>query len=117
MDKANKKKGVSKSAKEMCDADLKRQIDPWSSEEIGDYDKLFDDFGLGRFPNNYREIIDSYLFKRPGIIVAERGFDKIIKRVKEKKPFIAMTGIASSGPLHLGHKMVIDLIKSFLTWP
>ncbi|MDL1957625.1 MAG: tryptophan--tRNA ligase [Candidatus Desulfofervidus auxilii] len=102
MDKTNKEKGASKA-----------RIDPWTSDEIRDYDRLFEDFGLKRFPDSYRDVIDSHIFKRPGIIVAERDFDKIIDRIKEKKPFIVMTGIASSGPLHLGHKMIIDLVKSF----
>jgi len=92
---------------------LRRQIDPWGSDEIKDYDKLFKEFGLNKFPDSYRNVINSYLFKRPGIVIAERDFDKIVEKIRENEPFIVVTGIASSGPLHLGHKVVVDIVKTF----
>lgn len=85
-------------------------IDPLGSKEIKVDEKLFKEFGLKKFKKE--EILDHYFFKR-GIIVAHRDFDKIVKRINEKKPFLQMTGIASSGHYHLGHKAIIDQFLLF----
>jgi len=82
------------------------KLNPWSSDTIKDYEKAFREFGIQKINDNLK--LNHHLFKR-NIILAHRDFDKIIKRIKEKKPFIQMTGIASSGKLHLGHKVDIDL--------
>jgi tryptophanyl-tRNA synthetase len=86
------------------------RIDPWGSAEIKDYKHVFKKFGLKEFPNKYK--LKHRFFER-GIMIAHRDFDKIFSRIKNKKPFINMTGIATSGKLHLGHKVDIDLFKFF----
>jgi len=86
------------------------KLDPWGSNTITNYEKAFEEFGVQKLSNNLK--LDHHLFKR-NIILAHRDFDKIIKRIKEKKSFIQMTGIASSGKLHLGHKIDIDLFVFF----
>lgn len=88
----------------------KQMLDPWGSLAISNYEKLFKQFGLSRMHSKLA--LDHYLFKR-NIIVAHRDFDKVYKKIKSKQPFINMTGIASSGPLHLGHKLDIDLFTLF----
>jgi tryptophanyl-tRNA synthetase len=88
------------------------KIDPWSSIEITDYEHVFEKFGLDRFPDNYKKKLKHIFFER-NIIVAHRDFDKVMARISSKKPFINMTGIASSGYLHLGHKVDIDLFIHF----
>jgi len=87
-------------------------LDPWGDVEIKNYKKLFSEFGLKQFPENWKKELNHYLFER-GVVIAHRDFDKIMERIREKKEFIVMTGIASSGKLHLGHKMIIDLVKHF----
>jgi len=87
-----------------------KEIDPWGQLKIKDYEHVFKDFGLKPLPNNL--MLDHYLFER-NVIVAHRDFDKVAKRIKAKKPFVNITGIASSGPYHLGHKVDIDLFKFF----
>lgn len=89
---------------------MEKILDPWGSLAISDYEKLFTEFGLSRMDSKLR--LNHYLFNR-NIIIAHRDFEKIFKRIKEKGPFINMTGIASSGPLHLGHKLAIDLFNLF----
>ncbi len=84
-------------------------IDPWGSFEIKNYEKLFSEFGLKPFPDKWKKEINHYLFER-GIVIAHRDFDKVMSRIRNKKQFIVMTGVASSGKMHLGHKMVIDLV-------
>ena len=88
----------------------KQMLDPWGSTEISNYEKLFKQFGLSRMHSKLK--LDHHLFRR-NVIIAHREFEKVYKRIKSKQPFINMTGIASSGPLHLGHKVDIDLFVLF----
>ncbi len=88
------------------------RIDPWGSAEIRDYAHIFKEFGLSAFPEEWRKQLKHRLFER-GIIIAHRDFGKIMQRISSKKPFINITGIASSGFLHLGHKADIDLFVFF----
>jgi tryptophanyl-tRNA synthetase len=85
-------------------------IDPWGSNKIEDYKHIFKEFGLKKF--TYNNIIDNYLFKRE-IIIAHRDFEKILDCIKNHKTFLQLTGIASSGPYHLGHKLDIDFYLVF----
>ena len=88
----------------------KINIDPWGSNEVILDDKLFKEFGLK--PIKKSDYLDHYFFER-NFIVAHRDFDKIKNAIETKKPFLQMTGIASSGPFHLGHKIDIDLFLFF----
>jgi tryptophanyl-tRNA synthetase len=88
-------------------------LNPWSSKEIK-YSRVFEEFGLKPFPEKWKKELAHYLVER--MVIAHRDFGKIMQCIKEGKPFINMTGIASSGGLHFGHKVVIDmflLFKSF----
>ena len=87
------------------------EIDPWGSKEIKIDDKLIKEFGLKRFDKN-NPPFDHYLFKRE-IIVAHRDFEIIEEHIRNNKPIIQLTGIASTGPLHLGHKVDIDVYLFF----
>ncbi|MFP4112353.1 MAG: tryptophan--tRNA ligase [Candidatus Woesearchaeota archaeon] len=88
-----------------------KEIDPWGSKEVKIDDKLIKQFGLKRFKKS--EIPSKhYLFTR-NIIIAHRDFEIIKKHINDKKDFIQLTGIASSGPLHLGHKVDIDAFLLF----
>jgi len=83
------------------------KIDPWSSEVISDYEHLYTEFGLQKFPEEWKKELKHYFFER-NIIIAHRDFEKIMSCIKQKKPFINITGIATSGKLHLGHKIDIE---------
>lgn len=86
------------------------QIDAWGSGSIDNYEKVFRQFGLSKFTDH--SLIDHYLFKRK-LIVAHRDFGKIKKAIENKTKFIQLTGIASSGDLHFGHKVDIDFFRVF----
>lgn len=88
------------------------EIDPWGAQELKANKELIKQFGLGEFSEPQRKKFKHYFFKRK-IIQAHRDFHFIEKAIDEKKPFIQLTGIASSGKLHLGHKADIDLFKYF----
>jgi len=91
---------------------VKITIDPWGAIEIKDYGKVFKEFGLKPFPDKYKKRLNHLAFRR-NIVIAHRDFEKIYDRIVNKKPFINMTGIATSGYLHMGHKAVIDLFIFF----
>ncbi len=88
------------------------EIDLWGSEVIKDYEHVFKEFGLSPFPDKWKTRLKHRFFSR-GIIVAHRDFQKVLKCIESRKPFINITGIASSGPFHLGHKVDIDLFRFF----
>lgn len=88
-----------------------QEIDPWGSKEIKIDEKLIKEFGLKKFDKS-NPPINHYFFNR-GIIVAHRDFEAIEKCINNKKQFIQLTGIASSGPLHFGHKVDIDVYLLF----
>lgn len=84
-------------------------IDPWGSFKIK-YEHAFRKFGIKKITSKFK--LNHYLFER-GVIIAHRDFEKVYDRIIKKKPFIQITGIATSGFLHLGHKVNIDLFMFF----
>lgn len=91
---------------------MKQIIDPWGSKEVKVDEALFKKFGLSKISKQDIEFFDHYLFKRK-MVVAHRDLNVIKEHIKNKKPFIQLTGIASSGNLHFGHKVDIDLFLYF----
>ncbi|MDD5163392.1 MAG: tryptophan--tRNA ligase [Candidatus ainarchaeum sp.] len=88
------------------------EIDAWGNEAITDYEHVFREFGLKKFPESLAKSLGQRLFER-NIVIAHRDFEKIAECIARKKPFINLTGIAASGPYHLGHKIDIDLFRFF----
>ncbi|MCX6798798.1 MAG: tryptophan--tRNA ligase, partial [Candidatus Diapherotrites archaeon] len=90
----------------------KTKIDPWGSGAVTDYERVFKEFGLSAFPEKMRKELGHYFFRR-NIVIAHRDFTPVFDNIKKKKRFINITGIASSGQFHLGHKVDIDLFRFF----
>src|SRR5580693_4515788 len=95
----------------------KIELDAWKSsapdtENSEVVQRLITQFGLSTFTDSEKKKFDNMLFRR-GIIIAHRDFKLIEERIKQNKPFIQMTGVACSGPMHLGHKVDIDLFLYF----
>ena len=86
------------------------QIDAWGSAKLDDYEHIFKEFGLNQFKDY--DLTDHYLFTRR-IIIAERDFEKIKKAIKNKTKFLQLTGIATSGDMHFGHKVDVDFFLLF----
>ncbi|MGB1679761.1 MAG: tryptophan--tRNA ligase [Candidatus Thalassarchaeaceae archaeon] len=86
-------------------------IDPWSSEQSTDYDRMIEQFGLtpmelGSFPN-------PGMLHRRGIVFAHRDLDVITDSITKGAPFGVLTGLMPSGRMHLGHSMVIEQVRWF----
>ncbi|MBT3324438.1 tryptophan--tRNA ligase [archaeon] len=84
-------------------------VTPWEVKGNLNYGKLIKKFGLKPLKKLPKIFDDNLLFRRY-LIFAHRDFDRILKSIKEKKPFVMMTGLMPSGKFHFGHKMVADQI-------
>lgn len=96
---------------------MSTSIDPWSAEIPGDVDKLFDEFGMSRIPQDMQDrFAENHLFSR-NIIVGHRDFNKWIKSYEKGHDVAVMSGIKPSGEFHLGSKQtaqeMIFLQKEF----
>lgn len=85
-------------------------IDPWKAEDVKNYDKLLNEFGIQEFSKILRRVDKPNLLMKRGIIFGHVDFDKILDAHKKKKNFAMLTGLMPSGKFHLGHKMVADQI-------
>ena len=83
-------------------------INPWSSSQYFDYEKLIKEFGIEK-PDDY---FDYFMFRRK-LIFGQRGLDYLEYAIKNKMKFNAMTGLMPSGHMHLGNKLTIDQIIYF----
>lgn len=91
----------------------REMIDPWGTRTFEKYENLYRTFGIEPVSTEVKEFFkDSYFFER-GLIVGYRDFDKILKQIRDNGDFILVTGFASSGEFHLGHKVIIDIYNYF----
>ena len=86
-------------------------IDPWSSSQSTDYDRMIDQFGLERVDHSV--LPNPHMLHRRGIVFAHRDLNLILDAHSSGNPFGVLTGLMPSGRMHLGHKMVIDQVKWF----
>jgi len=93
------------------------RIDPWSSQQSTDYARLRDEFGIEEF--NYAQRLEaatgqpaSRLIRR-GVIFGHRGFEPVMRAIEDDQPWGVLTGLMPSGPMHLGHKMVMDQVMYY----
>ena len=87
------------------------RIDPWASQQSTDYARLRDEFGIQAFdPDALPE--PSPLMER-GVIFGERGFDRVARAVRMAEPWGVLTGLMPSGPMHFGHKLVMDQVTYY----
>jgi len=89
------------------------QIDPWSSQQFADYDRLREEFGLESFEPYVDELPDPPGIVRRGIVFAHRGFGPVARAIRFDEDWAVMTGLMPSGNMHFGHKMVLDQVAYF----
>lgn len=89
---------------------MTNKLDPWSSSEINDYSKLFEEFGISPFDNMLPEIPSPHMYMRRRVIFGHRDYEQIAEAMRTGAPFSVMDGFMPSGKVHLGHKMVMDQI-------
>jgi tryptophanyl-tRNA synthetase len=87
-------------------------VTPWEVKGEIDYDKLVKEFGIkpmGELPESMKKDL---LFRR-GKIFAQRDFSRITDAIKNRRPFVMMTGLMPTGKFHIGHAI---LAKQFLIY-
>ena len=80
-------------------------FNPWEVKGDVDYGKLVKEFGISLMEDLPNVFSKNLLFRRK-IIFAHRDIQRIILAIKNKKPFVMMTGLMPSGKFHIGHMMV-----------
>ena len=82
------------------------KVTPWEVKGDVDYGRLMKEFGIKPLPLMPEVFYKNILFRR-GIVFAHRDFDKtILSCMKNKKPFVMMTGLMPTGKFHLGHMLL-----------
>lgn len=82
-------------------------VTPWEVSGKIDYDKLMREFGIAKMPELPVELKESLIFRRR-VVYGQRGFDKILKALKNKEKIVMMTGLMPTGKFHIGHVMVMQ---------
>jgi tryptophanyl-tRNA synthetase len=85
-----------------------KRIDPWKSQDIKDYGRLMEQFGIKDFKKILNRVPNPHLLMRRGIIFGHRDFERILDSVRKGKLFAMMTGLMPSGKFHLGHKALAE---------
>ena len=92
----------------MANAD---RIDPWSSEQSTDYDRIIDQFGLSNVDTDM--LPNPGMLHRRGVVFAHRDLDVIVDSIHRSSSFGVLTGLMPSGKMHWGHSMVIEQVRWF----
>ena len=85
-------------------------IDPWASFSL-DYDKLVNQFGIGKISDIVSDIKNPQRLMRRGVIFGHREFNEVNDLINQDKEFAVVSGMMPSGQMHIGHKMVVDQLK------
>lgn len=86
-------------------AKKREKVTPWEVSGKVNYDKLIQEFGVSPLkilPDLFNKNV---LFRRK-IIFAHRDIQRVLEAIKNKKPFVMMTGLMPSGKFHLGHMIL-----------
>jgi tryptophanyl-tRNA synthetase len=83
------------------------EINPWSSNQAIDVEKLFSEFGIEPIGPALSDLPDIPYFMRRGIVVGHRDYRQIATAIRDRTPFHILTGFMPSGHPHLGHLMVM----------
>jgi tryptophanyl-tRNA synthetase len=80
-------------------------FNPWEVKGDIDYDKLIKEFGISPLKDLPSMFEKNVLFRRK-IIFAHRDIQRILESIRDKKPFVLMTGLMPTGKFHIGHMIL-----------
>ncbi|MBP2134088.1 tryptophanyl-tRNA synthetase [Methanomicrobium sp. W14] len=86
---------------------MQSEINPWSSRQNIDTEKLFRDFGIKPAGQAIKDLKNPPVFFRRGIVAGQRDYAAVADAIENHKKFYVMTGFMPSGHPHLGHLMVM----------
>ena len=81
------------------------EVTPWEVKGEVDYDQLIKRFGLSPIGILPKVFNDNLLFRRKKVF-AHRDFHRILEAIKNKLPFVMMTGLMPTGKFHIGHAIL-----------
>jgi tryptophanyl-tRNA synthetase len=84
---------------------MKKVFNPWDVQGKINYKELMKKFGISEI-KDLPEIFEKNILFRRKVIFAHRDIQRIIQSVKEKKPFVMMTGLMPTGKFHIGHMIL-----------
>ncbi|MBP1928457.1 tryptophanyl-tRNA synthetase [Methanolinea mesophila] len=86
---------------------MQQEINPWSSDQSLDIERLFGDFGIEPI-STVTDLLPSIpYFIRRGVVIGHRDYQRIAEAIRFHRPFHILTGFMPSGHPHLGHLMVM----------
>ncbi|RLG10032.1 tryptophan--tRNA ligase [Candidatus Pacearchaeota archaeon] len=88
------------------------KFNPWEVSGNIDYNKLVKEFGIQPL-KELPEIFNKNVLFRRKVIFAHRDIQRILEAVKNKKPFVMMTGLMPTGKFHIGHML---LAQQMIFW-
>src|SRR3989338_1492286 len=80
-------------------------VTPYDVSGDIDYEKLIKEFGVSPLKELPPIFNKNILFRRK-LVFAHRDIQRILEAIKNKKPFVMMTGLMPTGKFHLGHTLV-----------
>ncbi len=83
----------------------KAKVTPWEVTGEIDYSRLTKEFGIQPLKALPKAFTENILFRR-GVIFAHRDIQRILEAIKNKKPFVMMTGLVPTGKFHIGHMLI-----------
>lgn len=83
-------------------------LDPWGSTSVGDYEQLFDEFGIEPFAELLEDVPQPHYLMRRGVIFGQRDYARVARAMRDGEPFAALSGFMPTGDPHIGHKLVFD---------
>jgi len=83
----------------------KSVVNPWEVSGNINYEKLIKEFGVSHLKELPAIFNENVLFRRR-IIFAHRDIQRILEAIKNKKPFVMMTGLMPTGKFHIGHMLL-----------
>ena len=83
------------------------RINPWSSNQSVDVEKLFSEFGIEPIAPLIPHLPEIPYFMSRGIVIGQRDYCHIASAIRNHTPFHILTGFMPSGHPHLGHLMVM----------
>jgi tryptophanyl-tRNA synthetase len=87
-------------------------VNPWEVSGEINYGRLIKEFGIEELRELSGIFNENVLFRRK-VIFAHRDIPRILLAVRDKKPFVMMTGLMPTGKFHLGHMI---LAQQFIFW-
>ncbi|MBI2110224.1 tryptophan--tRNA ligase [Candidatus Woesearchaeota archaeon] len=92
---------------------MKEAIDPWKSVIIKDYDKAITELGIEPISTILKKLPQQHHYFTRHLVFGHKSLQIVLEAVKQKKPFVMMTGLMPSGKFHFGHKIIADLMLYF----